>query len=40
MNNEKHENREKILYKDESYKIQGIVYEVYREIGSGFLEAV
>jgi hypothetical protein len=31
---------EKILYKEESYAIQGAVFEVYREIGSGFLEAV
>jgi GxxExxY protein len=31
---------EKILYKEESYAIQGAVFEVYREIGCGFLEAV
>ncbi len=31
---------EKIIYKEEAYKIQGAVFEVYREIGSGFLEAV
>jgi GxxExxY protein len=30
----------KILYKEESYAIQGAVFEVYREIGCGFLEAV
>lgn len=30
----------RILYTDEVYKIQGAVYEVYREMGSGFLEAV
>ena len=29
-----------ILYKDESYAIQGVVFEVYREMGCGFLEAV
>lgn len=29
-----------ILYKDECYRIQGAVFEVYREMGSGFLEAV
>ncbi len=29
-----------ILYKDEVYRIQGAVFEVYRELGSGFLEAV
>ncbi len=31
---------EKILYKEESYQIQGAVFEVYREMGCGFLEAV
>ena len=31
---------QKILYKDECYKIQGAVFEVYREMGCGFLEAV
>jgi GxxExxY protein len=34
------ENHEKLLYKDESFAIQGAVFEVYREMGSGFLEAV
>ena len=29
-----------LLYKDESYAIQGAVFEVYREMGCGFLEAV
>ena len=29
-----------ILFKDECYAIQGAVYEVYREMGCGFLEAV
>lgn len=28
------------LYKDEVYEIQGAVFEVYREMGCGFLEAV
>ncbi len=28
------------LYKEESYAIRGAVFEVYKEIGSGFLEAV
>ena len=40
MNHENHESREKILFKEESYAIQGAVFEVYREMGSGFLEAV
>jgi len=29
-----------ILHKDECYQIQGAVFDVYREMGSGFLEAV
>jgi len=29
-----------VLYKEECYRIQGAVFEVYREMGSGFLEAV
>jgi len=31
---------DKILNKDECYQIQGAVFEVYREMGCGFLEAV
>ena len=31
---------EKILYKEESYKIIGICYEVHKTLGSGFLEIV
>ena len=30
----------KILYKYEAYALQGAVFEVYRELGCGFLEAV
>ncbi len=29
-----------IIYKEEGYKIQGAIFEVYKEMGSGFLEAV
>jgi hypothetical protein len=29
-----------ILYKEESYAIQGAIFEVYRVMGCGFLEAV
>src|SRR5882724_1837533 len=29
-----------LLYKEESYKIVGACFEVYREMGCGFLEAV
>ena len=32
--------QEKILYKEECYAIQGAIFEVYREMGSGFLESV
>jgi len=35
------QNTQKVfLYKDESYLIRGAVFEVYREMGCGFLEAV
>jgi len=29
-----------LKYKDESFRVRGAVYEVYREMGCGFLEAV
>ena len=29
-----------ILYKEESYRIMGACFEVYKELGCGFLEAV
>ena len=29
-----------LLFRDESYAIRGAVFEVYREMGCGFLEAV
>jgi len=29
-----------VLFKDESYKIMGAMFEVYREMGCGFLESV
>jgi len=41
MNHEPHEKHEKgVVHKEESYAIQGAVFDVYREMGSGFLEAV
>lgn len=40
MNHENSEIHEKLVFKDESYKIQGVIFEVYREIGPGFLESV
>ena len=29
-----------IKFKDESYRIQGAIFEVYREMGNGFLESI
>lgn len=40
MNHERHEKHEKIIYKEECYAIQGAVFEVYCEMGCGFLEGV
>ncbi len=40
MNHERHENHEKILFKEECYEIQGAIFDVYREMGCGFLESV
>ena len=33
-------NSDHLVYKEESYEIQGAVFEVYREMGPGFLEPV
>ena len=38
MNRERREKREKLLFKDESYAIQGAVFDVYRDMGCGFLK--
>ena len=44
MNHEIHEIHEKknkkLLFAEECYAIQGAVFEVYREMGCGFLESV
>ncbi len=40
MNHETSEPHEKLLFKEEVYVIQGAVFEVYREMGCGFLEPV
>jgi GxxExxY protein len=41
MNHEIHQSHEKeIVYKEESYAIVGACFEVYKEKGCGFLEAV
>ena len=37
---ERHEMEDKIIFREECYAIQGAVFEVCREIGCGFLEAV
>jgi len=35
-----HEKETDILFKDECYQIMGACFEVYKEMGSGFLESV
>jgi GxxExxY protein len=35
-----HDISRKIVFQDESYAIQGAIFEVYREMGCGFLESV
>lgn len=40
MNRENRETHEKVLFPDECYAIQGAIFDVYREMGCGFLEAV
>lgn len=40
MNHEKHEKHERLIYAEEVFLIQGAVFEVYRTMGAGFLEAV
>ena len=40
MDHEPHEKHERVLYADEVYLIQGAIFEVSREMGTGFLEAV
>ena len=35
-----HEQEESLLYKDECYRIYGCIYDVNRNLGSGFMEAV
>ena len=40
MDHEKHEKHENLLFADEVFQIQGAVFEVSRQMGTGFLEAV
>ncbi len=40
MDHENHEKHETAIYRDEVFAIQGAVFEVSREMGISFLEAV
>jgi GxxExxY protein len=40
INHENHELHEKFIYKEECYAIYAAVFDVYKEMGYGFLEAV
>jgi len=40
VDHEKHEKHENILFAEEAFQIQGAVFEVSRQMGTGFLEAV
>jgi GxxExxY protein len=40
MNHEPHEKHEPLLFREEVFRIQGAIFEVSREMGIGFLEAV
>jgi GxxExxY protein len=40
LNHERHEKHEPVVYAAEVFRIQGAVFEVSRQMGSGFLEAV
>ena len=40
MSHEQHEPHEHLLHPGEVFRIQGAIFEVNRELGSGFLEAV
>ena len=40
FDHERHETHENLLYKDHVYAIQGAIFDVYKEMGCGYLEAV
>jgi GxxExxY protein len=40
MNHGKHEEHGNLLFKEETFRIRGAVFEVSRQLGTGFLEAV
>lgn len=39
-NTEESNQANKVIFREESFAIQGAIFEVYRVMGSGFLEAV
>jgi len=39
MNHEPHEPHERVLFREEVFRIQGAIFEVNRVLGCGFLEA-
>ncbi len=40
MNDDRHIPSDALLYREEAFQVQGAVFEVSREMGAGFLEAV
>jgi GxxExxY protein len=40
VSHEQHESPKKIFFKEESFLMQGAIFEVYKELGPDFLEAV
>jgi GxxExxY protein len=40
MDHEPHEPHERLVHADEVFRIQGAIFEVNRQMGAGFLEAV
>ncbi len=40
VKHESHEKHETVLFSDEAFLIQGAIFEVSRQMGTGFLEAV
>ena len=40
LNHEKYEKHERVLYAEDAFRIQGAIFEVSRQMGTGFLESV
>ena len=40
INHEKHEKREKIIFKDKSYALQYEIFEVHKKTDSGFFNKI